>query len=62
VFQNLLSPIIENAQLAALEITDGVDTARMPAMLESVKASVTRTAELLEQLIWHASRSTNDSP
>ena len=46
-FQNLLSPIIENAQLAALEITDGVDMARMPAMLESVKASVTRSAELL---------------
>jgi two-component system, chemotaxis family, sensor kinase Cph1 len=55
-FQNLLSPIIENAQLAALEITDGVDLARMPLMLDSVKASVTRSAELLEQLIWHATR------
>jgi chemotaxis family two-component system sensor kinase Cph1 len=55
-FQNLLSPIIENAQLAALEITDGVDMARMPLMLDSVKASVTRSAELLEQLIWHATR------
>jgi chemotaxis family two-component system sensor kinase Cph1 len=62
IFQNLLSPIIENAQLAALEITDGVDLARMPAMLESVKASVTRTAELLEQLIWHATRSTDKTP
>jgi two-component system, chemotaxis family, sensor kinase Cph1 len=62
IFQNLLSPIIENAQLAALEITDGVDMARMPAMLESVKASVTRTAELLEQLIWHATRSTDKTP
>jgi light-regulated signal transduction histidine kinase (bacteriophytochrome) len=60
VFQNLLSPVIENAQLAALEITDGIDTARMPGMLESVKASVTRTAELLEQLIWHATRSTDE--
>jgi chemotaxis family two-component system sensor kinase Cph1 len=58
VFQNLLRPIIENAQLAALEITDGVDMARMPRMLESVKSSVTRTAELLEILIWHATRST----
>jgi two-component system, chemotaxis family, sensor kinase Cph1 len=55
-FQNLLSPIIENAQLAALEITDGVDMARMPLMLDSVKASVARSAELLEQLIWHATR------
>lgn len=62
VFQNLLTPIIENAQLAALEITDGVDMTRMPAMLESVKASVTRTAELLEQLIWHATRSTDGLP
>jgi hypothetical protein len=25
-------------------------------MLDSVKASVTRSAELLEQLIWHATR------
>jgi hypothetical protein len=57
VFQNLLRPIIENAQLAALEITDGVDMARMPRMLESVKSSVRRTAELLEILIWHATRS-----
>jgi two-component system, chemotaxis family, sensor kinase Cph1 len=59
-FQNLLSPIIENAQLAALEITDGVDVARMPLMLDSVKASVTRSAELLEQLIWHAIRLPNE--
>jgi two-component system, chemotaxis family, sensor kinase Cph1 len=55
-FQNLLSPIIENAQLAALEITDGVDLTRMALMLDSVKASVMRSAELLEQLIWHATR------
>jgi hypothetical protein len=60
VFQNLLSPIIENAQLAALEITDGVDVGRMPDMLESVRVSVTRTAELLEQLIWHATRCSED--
>ena len=56
VFQNLLSSIVDNAQLAALEITDGVDLARMPEMLESVHSSVTRAAEVLEQLIWHSSR------
>lgn len=56
VFQNLLSTIVDNAQLAALEITDGVDLARMPDMLESVHTSVTRSAEVLEQLIWHYSR------
>ena len=54
-FQNLLSPIVENAQLAAMEITDGVDLARMPEMLQSVHASVSRTAEVLEYLLWHSS-------
>jgi len=48
--QTLLSTIIENAQLAALEITDGADMARMPSLLESVRSSVARTAEVLEHL------------
>ena len=56
VYRNLLSSLVGNAQLAALEITDGVDVARMPEMLESVRASVDRTAELLEHLIWHDER------
>jgi PAS domain S-box-containing protein len=59
VYRNLMSSVVGNAQLAALEITDGVDLARMPTMLESVRASVTRTARLLEHLIWHASRSSD---
>ena len=50
MLQTLLSTIIENAQLAALEITDGIDTARMAHLLESVRTSVARTAEVLEQL------------
>ena len=62
-YRALLSPLVENAQLAALEISHGLDVARMPEMLESVRASVTRTAELLEHLIWHASRtSSKDRP
>ena len=56
VYRNLLAAVVGNAQLAALEITDGVDLGRMPKMLESVRTSVTRTAELLEHLVWHASR------
>jgi PAS domain S-box-containing protein len=60
VFQNMLSSIIGNAQLAALEITDGVDMARMPEMLDSVYASVTRTAEVLEQLVWHSTGASQD--
>jgi light-regulated signal transduction histidine kinase (bacteriophytochrome) len=56
VFRNVLGTVVGNAQLAALEITDGVDLGRMPQMLEGVQASVARTAELLARLVWHASR------
>ena len=54
LFQTLLSTVVENAQLAALEITDGIDLARLPQMLEGVRASVARAAEVLQHLIWHA--------
>jgi light-regulated signal transduction histidine kinase (bacteriophytochrome) len=56
VYRNLLTSVVGNAQLAALEITDGVDLAHMPEMLQSVQSSVTRAAELLEHLVSHASR------
>jgi two-component system, chemotaxis family, sensor kinase Cph1 len=56
IYQNLLSSVIENAQLAALEITYGVETGRIADMLESVRNSTLRTAEVLEHLIWHSSR------
>ncbi|WP_428541850.1 GAF domain-containing protein [Rhodopila sp.] len=55
VFRNLLSTVLENAQLAALEIADSVDPAQMPNMLEAIRQSVTRTAEMLGYLIWHSS-------
>ncbi len=48
--RQLMSSVIENAQLAALEITDGTDLPDVPALLESVTLSVARTAEVLEQL------------
>lgn len=57
VYQKLLSSVVENAQLAALEITDGIDKSRMLQMLESVRASVNRTAEVLDRLILHTMRS-----
>lgn len=57
IYRNLFSSIVGNAQLAALEITDGVDPESMPEMLESVQTSVTRTAELLEHLVRHSCRS-----
>jgi len=61
MFQNVLASLVENAQLAALEITDGVDMVRLPEMLESVQASVRRAAKVLGHLIWHASRSGKSS-
>jgi light-regulated signal transduction histidine kinase (bacteriophytochrome) len=60
LFRNLLTKIVENAQLTALEITDRVDTVRMPEMLEAVRASVARTAEVLRYLVWHATRWAKD--
>jgi len=56
VYRNLLALAVENAQLAALEITDGLETARIPDMLQSVRASVARTAEVLEHFVEHTSR------
>jgi PAS domain-containing protein len=60
VFRNVLSTMVENAQLAAMEIADCVDPAQMPEMLEAIRASVNRTAEMLGYLIWHASRGEKD--
>jgi PAS domain-containing protein len=53
-YQNVLSSIVENAKLAALEITDGVEVAQMPRLLESVQRSVDRSATLLRHLIRYA--------
>jgi len=53
LYRNLFSGISGNAQLAAMEITEGVDLARVPTLLDSVQASVSRSAELLEHLIWY---------
>lgn len=60
LFRNLLNTVVENAQLAALEITDGVEVSRMPRMLDSVRASVQRTAEVLEHLLRHSVRPGGD--
>jgi len=61
LYQNLLASIIENAQLAALEITYGADTTHMKGMLDSVRTSATRSSELLQHLIWHASHMTGEA-
>ena len=53
-YRDLIEKIVDNAQVAALEIGDGVDIDGMPQALEGVRTSATRSAELLEHLIWHA--------
>jgi two-component system, chemotaxis family, sensor kinase Cph1 len=49
--QRLISSVIENAQLAALEITEGAEVSEVPASLDAVGLSVARTVEVLEQLV-----------
>ena len=54
--EKLLSALVENAQLAALEITYGVETGRIAELLEGVRQSMLRTAEVLGHLVQHAAR------
>ncbi|MBK8236559.1 MAG: GAF domain-containing protein [Deltaproteobacteria bacterium] len=54
IYQRLLSSVVENAQLAALEITDGVEVSRMAELVDSVRSSVERSAQLLELLLQHS--------
>ena len=49
--QRLMSSVFENAQLAALEITEGTEVAEVPELLEAVAVSLSRTVEVLEQLV-----------
>jgi light-regulated signal transduction histidine kinase (bacteriophytochrome) len=48
--QSLIAQVIENAQLAALEVTDAADPANMRKLLEGIRSSVERSAEVLERL------------
>jgi hypothetical protein len=54
LYQKLLASVVENAQLAALEITDGVEVERMPELVDSVNNSVERSAQLLQLLLRHS--------
>ena len=54
MFQASLRSIVENAQLAAFEISDGIDARGVPALLDSVRASVARTTRALDHLSWSA--------
>ena len=52
----LRTALLENAQLAALEIADGVETRDMARRLDSVRASMQRMADLIARLVHHAGR------
>ena len=53
-YSRLLPAIVQNAELAALEIADGVDEAMLPDMLDSVESSLSRAAALIEHLSAHS--------
>lgn len=60
--RELLASIVGNAQLAALEITDGMDLTRVPRMLESIESSVGRMTDLLDHLRRYAAAGEDDAP
>ncbi|WP_120799729.1 PAS domain-containing sensor histidine kinase [Thiocapsa rosea] len=62
LYRELLSAIVGNAQLAALEVTDGVDLGRVPALVDAVQSSVQRTTQLLEHLAWYSAQNTKGDP
>lgn len=49
--RQLLSTFVGEAENAALEIANGIDITRVPAMLNSVRDSVGRSSSLLQQLM-----------
>lgn len=55
LYRELAAFVVENAQLAALEVTHGAETSRMPEMLDGIRTSTDRTLDILAHLIWHTS-------
>lgn len=54
--QGLISQVIENGQLAALEVTESADSTNMGILLEGIRNSVERCAEVLERLTFDATQ------
>ncbi|UFZ07698.1 GAF domain-containing protein [Bradyrhizobium ontarionense] len=57
IYKELAASTMENAQLAALEVTHGAQASSMPEMLESIRNSTARTLEIIEHLVWYRSQS-----
>ncbi len=53
-YGTLLPAIVQNAELAALEIAEGGDEAILPDALDSVESSLSRAAALIEHLSAHS--------
>lgn len=53
IFHDLLASILGNAQLAALENHSLLEVNQVPMILDNLYASLTRTTELLEHLLWY---------
>lgn len=53
-FDNLAKAVLENARMAAMEISDGIDVARVTTMLDGIEDSVARTTRLIEALATHS--------
>jgi len=53
IFNDLLASILGNAQLAALENRSLLEVNQVPMILDNLYASLTRTTELLEHLLWY---------
>jgi hypothetical protein len=51
LYRNLLSAAVNNAKLAAMEVSDDMDIESVPVMLDSIRSSVSTTSELLHQLL-----------
>jgi chemotaxis family two-component system sensor kinase Cph1 len=62
LFNTLLASIVENAEVAALEIADGSDTRQIPRLLEAVETSVQNAAEALEHLVRHTDETSPPIP
>lgn len=51
IYRNLAAVVVNNAQLAALEISDAMDLDRVPGMLDGIFDSVERTRSMLRHLL-----------
>jgi light-regulated signal transduction histidine kinase (bacteriophytochrome)/heme oxygenase len=59
--RNLLQQIVENAQLAGLEVTDAADPSKVRGLLEGIRESVKRSAEVLSRFVIQASSRTSNA-